>query len=769
MAYLPDQRHWFYVSFALKDSTGATTTINCSNSAEIDDGSTYYPILKGISGVSADMGAYMPLTQGGTIVLDNSPGSFGYERRFSDLLDRLRIIDTEIVIYGARTAIDDTGIVDGFTQIYKARVQRWAYDVEGDSLSIQIAGAPIRKQVLTKVVDSVSFPSAPTASLGRHLPVVIGSSVEVQAVRIDADGDASPSYAFATTLSDDFISGGIQTYYAKDTNGEFQAVVGVSNVNTAFNTYTFTGSGTPWLLYSHAQLIDLDPADTYIATHIDMNFKGVGATGAYTEGMRISICTFGQQPEAGPTELGGVTILKSNYRTQMQASAEFTITAAFEHPVVLSSAAMQYYVVVEQSYNLTDVEYMSGVYNATPQTIQGSFREALDPSSQWSKPASFSTSELMKFELYGVKFTETTSTAGDADGLGHASFELTQKSAPTYYTNPDLTELEFVVATDGLKDDGSGSVTGSASSLIERPDHALMLLDKEWDGAAWDGASGRVDDTKYSATHAALDASTNRYYRKVAGRTDGRATVEQIVEEVAKNSGVRLALANSTTAGKSLGVYVWGEEISSSATFTDENSRVLSIEQRGTETIVNRVAMYFDRRLRDLDIVTGSAEGGFRNYAQMVNWTDGTNSIATALCSESQTVFGVRPLAESAFDWLNDSASAEVMAAYFMSLYGKPHSYVTVEVPMFSAETLDVLNVITIIHPALSAYFGTSSLAKAPSYGGDPGDPGLGQYLKRAKSYRAQIEGKSLYFNLGDIPTIRLTCRILDNYPTDPT
>ncbi len=769
MAYLPDQRHWFYVSFALKDSTGATTTINCSNSAEIDDGSTYYPILKSISGVSADMGAYMPLTQGGTIVLDNSPGSFGYERRFSDLLDRLRIIDTEIVIYGARTAIDDTTIVDGFTQIYKARVQRWSYDVEGDSLSIQIASAPVRKQVMTKIVDAVTFTDAPTRALGKHLPVVIGQNVEVTPIVVNVKYPEAPVWGYATTLSTDHEVGGIQNYWARNAQGEFVEVVSAAATSTILAGHAnVSGKNHAGYGANAVTAHKFSPADGYILTQVGLRIYKASGTdnGTMRFQMRMDDLVQNQVPFDAPGTVIGETQVQLSGLSS--AAGEYDLLAAWDRPVVIAAGVSVYLVYwlepesgdpttspVEKYYDgaITEQAYTT-VYTTEPDGL-------------WTAGAALTKQQF--WQLYGVVLTDTVSILGDEDGLGYASFTATQAAAPTDYTEPDLTTLDMVVTVNGLLDNGSGDITGVASSLIERPDHALMLLDKEWDGAAWDGASGRIDDTKYSATHAALDASTNRYYRKVAGRTHGRATVEQIMEEVAKNSGVRLALANSTTAGKSLGVYVWGEEISSSATFTDENSRVLSIEQRGTETIVNRVAMHFDLKMRDLKIEDGSAEGGFRNYAQTINWTDGTNSIATALCSESQTVFGVRPLAESAFDWLNDSASAEVMAAYFMSLYGKPHSYVTVEVPMFSAETLEVLSVITIIHPALSAYFGTSSLGKAPSYGGDPGDPGLGQYLKRAKSYRAQIEGKSLYFNLGDIPTIRLTCRILDNYPTDPT
>lgn len=776
MSYLPNQRTWFYVSFALKDSTGATTTINCSNSAEINDGGTYYPILKGISGVSADMGAHLPLSQGGAIILDNSPGSFGYERRFSDLLERLRIIDTEVTIYGAETAIDDTSIVDGFNQLYKARVQRWSYDVEGESLNIQIASAPIRKQVMTKIVDSVSFPSAPDSSLGRHLPIVIGDAVDVLPVLISAEGDASPDFAYASTLADDFISGGVQAYYAKNDLGRYVEVASAGTTSTIlFGNANESGKNFTDMLYGSTQndvrAVKFTATTGCILTHVSYRVRWDGSA-ADTGAMFFQIRRDDLVQNNTPTRAPGTIIGRATYYLGNMSGSAGTqdLEAAWEQPIVISPGE-SYYLVTWAELELQSPLYPIQWYfdNAVTETgYQTIF--SITPEGQWIESSSASERGKKQYwQLYGAVLTDTTYSSPDSEGLGFAKFEITQRAAPTGFSNPDLTKLGMIVAVNGLLDNGAGDITGAASTLIERPDHALMLLDKEWDGSAWDGASGRIDSTAHSASHAALSASTNRYYRKIAGRSEGRATVEQICEAIAENAGVRLALTNSTTAGQSLGVYVWGTEIASSATFTDETARVLTVEQRGTETIVNRIAMYFDRKLRELDIVSGSSEGAFRNYAKTVDWTVGTNTIATALAGESQDVFGVRPLAESSFDWLNDTASAEVMASYFMSVYAKPHTFVTFEVPMFRAWDLNVLDVVTVIHPALSAYFGTSSLGTAPSYDGDPADPGLGQYLKRAKSYRAQIEGRALNFNFGDIPTIRLTCRILDNYPADPT
>ncbi len=45
-----------------------------------------YPVIKELSGISITMGDYEPSISG-SVTIDNSTGSLGFQRRFSDLLD----------------------------------------------------------------------------------------------------------------------------------------------------------------------------------------------------------------------------------------------------------------------------------------------------------------------------------------------------------------------------------------------------------------------------------------------------------------------------------------------------------------------------------------------------------------------------------------------------------------------------------------------------------------------------------------------------------
>ena len=109
------------------------------------------------------------------------------------------------------------------------------------------------------------------------------------------------------------------------------------------------------------------------------------------------------------------------------------------------------------------------------------------------------------------------------------------------------------------------------------------------------------------------------------------------------------------------------------------------------------------------------------------------------------------------------------MYRFFASVYAHPHNFVRFEVPLFKYSTLDILDVINLVHPDLPAFHGTSSNAKNPTYGTDDVPVNVGNYWKRAKSYRAIIEGKQIDMDRDDFPTLLVTARILNNYPKDPT
>jgi hypothetical protein len=228
-----------------------------------------------------------------------------------------------------------------------------------------------------------------------------------------------------------------------------------------------------------------------------------------------------------------------------------------------------------------------------------------------------------------------------------------------------------------------------------------------------------------------------------------------------------LALYNNSN-GK-LGLWGWGIESTPSFTIDSESSRILRIEHLGVDSIINRLTLYYDRTLRNVSVTTGSAEGQFRDFAKTLDWYNGLSYLTTALTSKSESLYGKRVLNDAAYPWLGDSASAENVARAILSTYALPQKYILVDVPYDLYSSIDMLDVGYIVSPNLPAQFGTSMNAKLPTYNKTEVDIYQGGYSKRAKSYRVQVEGREINWNINEYPTLTLTCRWLDNYPTDPT
>lgn len=770
----PNLQDWFYVELTAKAYLdGSTATFKLSNRPVIDDSastfSDYDAILLNISGVGCKMGQYLPYSSSGTITLNNAPGSFGYERRFSDILERYAITDQTVKIYAAQTQYSDYNVTADFSLAYTARVKEFKIDPRSGTLAIQIAGTQIVPRIITKIVDSVAFPSAPSQSLGKALPVVFGSSQEVVPVRIDADADTSPAYAYATTLSTTFPAGGVQAYYAREkTSGKFFQISSASATGTPVVSQSTAGGIATSTSGSYEEFAG-SISSGYIVTGGRVSFIGTGA-GGWTAGAdsKLFFNIYKLSPLTGlpETKVGNATRLKSAYQTQFRAGSDFYVEFAFSDPVVMNSPD-GYVLGIAQSVDSTagtgtgdNVTWRTdGTHSVYRWYLYNGALSLGNSTRNWVKASATRTDTDPVYDLYGCKFTDSASSTGaTSDGLGYASFEVTQNtSIGSDYGTPDLTKVDWIASINGIKDDGSGTITGSASSLLTQPKHVANLLDRTWNGSAW--VAGQIDFTLLTGTH---NSNTT-----IRGSTNGRTSAGQALSDICKNSASRIALING--ASKQLEFFQYGTTLATTAVITDEEATILSVEQRGIESIVNRLTIYYDRRFRDLDFTTGSSQGQFKNYAKTLDWYSSLNPLTTYYSAASYALYGNKAQAESALDYFADSTSAQWLAQFMLGNGAFPHWYAQIEVPFFKYRTLECLNVIEILHPDLPAYFGSSANAKLPTYTGTDVEATSGHYFKRAVRYRAQIEAKEFIFNAGGISRLRLDCRLLTNYPREVT
>lgn len=755
----PNIQDWFYVELTLKKiEDGTTATYKLSNRPILDDDTHYFPLLINIRGVGSRMSDYIPYSTSGQISIDISEGSFGFERKFSDLFERFTLVNQPVKIFAAQSEFDDLNVSADFSLAYTATALEWSIADNAKVLNISIAGSQIKPRIITKIIDSASFPNAPGASIGKALPVVFGAGQEVAAIRIDADGDASPAYAYATTLGATFPTGGVQTYYAKDADGVFRAIA--SPATTSTGVYAHATSNTAGLIASDKYAYQLNSeASGYIVKGGRVSLQGgnnSGASGTTEGNLTIELCE--ADPATGaPNDariLASTSIDKNQYQSDYQQNStwQFWVEFSFDRFVVTQSSKT-YYILLSGSNEASLVS----ATNPSTENASGLKRWYKQSGSNGEFTWLASPERKLRCELYGVVLTDSPSSSANADGFGHASFEATQKAAVTGQVNPDITRIDFVVSINGIKDDGSGTLTGGAGTLLSQPKHVVALLEREWDGTAW--VAGAFDFGPHSGTH-----NSNVTVR---GATTGRTTYEQALIDICRNTGSRIAAHNG--ASKQLCFYQWGSTQAPVAVVTDEDAQIGPIEERGISTVVNRISFYYDRRARGVDLTIGSAQGDFKNYAAAIDWYYSSSPLSRHLSNISFSLYGERPAAAAAYDYFASSASAQWVAQWLLARNGAPARYVELEVPFFEYRGLELLDIIEILHPALPGFFGTSAKARHATLAGEDVDLTLGEHWKRATRYRAQIESKEMILVPGGLSKLKLGCRLLVNFPKDPT
>ena len=605
-------------------------------------------------------------------------------------------------------------------------------------MRIDVESYTIDRRIITKTINSDDFTDSPERSLGRTLPIVIGEDIQVKPYRVTTD--ASPTYAYATTLSTEHIVGGIQKYYASDQNGDYQEVNSVTSTSSVYyELASTTGSALAAADHSEAAY-EFTPTNSFIATSYDISFKHFGGT--WESIFEIRIYSHNEVEDMPNQQIAISTLDITDYADPGTGNTT-VLSLPFETPLVLRSDSIYWVSIIRSEYTTqTDVV----IPQDTCPAISYRFRARNNFESKWSGTSN-STTTRPNIGLYGVRFVDSTSSAAYENGLGYASFEASQRSIAGF-TMPDLTKLEYVVEIDGLKDDSGGSITGSASLQIARPDHAIKLLSQSYNGSTW--GSPTIDNSQFTLTPFTSGVV------KTAGATSGRTSVSKAIEDICRSAQARIA-------ERADGLEIYSENVTqtSAATITDEDSFIISVREDPIDaTCINDIEMYYTKKLITADIVSGTSEGTLTQYVSRYLMSDPN--------TDSGTLFGKRVLQTNTFDFINEATTAQNIASTIINKWAMPQVYVTAEVPLSKYSNLDILDVVEILHPDLPAFFGTSYNAKLPSYDGGVIAQG-GMYEKRAKRYRAQIEARQIVYRKEHPALMQIVCRLLLNAPYDPT
>ena len=162
----------------------------------------FWPVLTGVPGeIVLAAGINLPTVTTGTFTIDNTIGSFGWKRKFSDILQRFTALEQTVVFYigTADVNVNDTPT---WTQIATGICNSWkaAPDGDGQQVNFEVRSTVLKDRVLTlDVATSVSgMSSASPNVLGKPVPFIVGSAADTPLVRVSANGSTSPRWAFGS-------------------------------------------------------------------------------------------------------------------------------------------------------------------------------------------------------------------------------------------------------------------------------------------------------------------------------------------------------------------------------------------------------------------------------------------------------------------------------------------------------------------------------------------------------------------------------------------
>lgn len=758
----PAINYWIYAEISLLSKEDATTkTLKISNREVIGDlTGSYFPLLKGLSRLGVEHDRLGPTSFTGYIEVLDSIGSFGAERKISDILQRYTVHDQPISIYVASSDLET--VEPTWTLAFEGLAITWFRNIasEEPTISISLQSRLFDRRIITKEVTIEQFPTAPTKNVGKFLPVVFGEEIEVPGIMVHGSSNADPIFAYATTLGEDFVNGGVQKYYVRDIDSNYKQVVSAATTTTKLfdkftGTYVIAVTGNDE--DSRTRELNVDSSTKYILTQADTKWTqgGAGQTGSLIL-------------EIWEKDIGGVFPAR-RVGQAIRDKADFTwgagnvtVSFAFDKPVPLTSenGYVAYITQTTKSGTNGHPQYISGGATSVSYTIDQS--QSVSTRNGWTKHVFDQVDFASTF--YGVVITDSPTPSSDEvdnNGLGHSQFALTQKTFLGTINNPDLSNLDMIVSIDGLKDDSSGTVSGTNNLQITSPNHALELITREWSGSSWD-ASIKWDWTDPFGTDAILQSGF--IARSLGGATSGKITLEEFCRNICDNSACKVILRNNGT----LALYAWGKYHESVDLLTQNNCQLLKHDALDPSYVINNVKFGYARNLINFNALNQASQGIPQDYQSILNWYSGANSLTTLLVGQSEVLYGKRFLQRNNFDFINTATTAENIAVYYLTQFNEPSELVTLQASFFDYHYLGSMDVVSIQTPSLPAYFGTSPNSRSPDFDGYVTDITGGSEWTRAETYRGQIESRFIDFGPGDFPRLVMVIRLLNN-TGDPT
>jgi len=779
------------------------------------DRETMLPILEAVGEVSLNAGEFLPSTSFSSISILNYRGSFGADRRFSDVLERYTAINQTINFYVGQSD-NFTDMPASWQQIASGQVQSWSTAIGGQdpTISFQIAPYKISDRVMNLEIsrDIVGMENAPDSSLGVALPIVLNkihhnqvlplaSYPQVIPTRISADGAETAKYALCTLMYQKTKARVMTNYYVKkpwETDANVWTPISFTRQADSYlsppvpaavvslNQYAALAAKIP----EHAAGSN---ASGFITTGVTFLARGAGSVGrvsnAYLSAfiLRVNRNTYSVVDEVAR---GKAALATYDSQNNLGSGYTFNVTVSFNSPAVvelMADRSNDFYI----GYEVTNYSaggdmnfYVHPTSTPTIAKVQGATE-----SNDW-KIILPTPSTIVCHQLDVVTATANVhESTYSKDGFTYASLTLSQPAPDTGQTNPPLDSLGLVALVEGFND-------YTTNNRIKDAYNALYYFSLEWNGEAWVDVNAVDISTLYSSHYLPLlsdNAVNTQRSRYLTGIFDTKVTYSQVITEIARGSAAKIGIFSS----KKLFIYPWGITAAPAFNIPQADIIPLSWEMRDPSTVMNRTSIAFDK-IYAIEESMDSGDG----YAYAIDFSSPDYLPVQQITEESRALYGVQNIVENKFNVFGYSDyyagvgvpgyltggpsnsqpvvggtvvfSVDFLAEYYMTRFALPAVYCSFVIPWHRYNSIKMFDVITFAHSEFPAFYGTDPSARpGVVISGSNTTPvpnaGYGQELTRAQTYRGLVEGISYVMAMEHAPAIRLTVLVLLNREFDPT
>lgn len=780
----------------------------------------YYPILLSVGEVTFTAGDVIPTSSLSSITISDARGSFGPDRKFSDMLTRYTVINQPIKLYLGESETNADAPI-GWTQVGEGTIASWSSALnDGEpTLVFNITPFKISDRIMTLEVsrDVQGMESCNDTALGRSLPIVfnkvrplstdIETYPQVQPVRISADGSRTLKLACSTQQYKVTKATWPQSIWIQkpwDSDGQ---PWGVAKFGISYPDYTTPlVAGTSYTLNTYEALAFRIPNFTdsaLIVTGVELKAKAGGGAIATEQSLSVEILLVNKTTLAVQTLSGasGFTSL-ANYSSQNAvAGTIFSIKIALNAPVVIEPGINDIYdFYLSFSASETNATSPSLCKYDFPGATYPVLRKASSNSNAW---AISTDPHLLAHKLLVATAAfdsgDGSIRAANKYGFDYSFLTISQPAVDIGQIGPSLDSLQVVVPMEGF-------YKVLLSAPVYSPATALEYLSLEWNGEAWvdestvnAGAFAELTAKLFTDTPASLPGNITYRARGLSGILDNKQTYANVLTEIARGTACRIGIDSEAR----LTIYPWGCTSTVAYHIPEADIAPLNWEARDDAFVVNRAIVTANQ------IYTTTPGSRGDSYSVVIDYNREDFKPVSEITERSFAIFGLKSASENIYNvfgfndldtglglpgyltggpvpGLTDDEqsqpteggevvwSVDPLADYYISRFGLPLNYASFVVPYHRYQGIKLFDVITFSHSAFPAFYGTDPNAK-PGVVDDGSsvtripNANFGGELTRAQTYRGIVEAVSLVLAMEHAPAIRITVQVLQNRIFDPT